>query len=102
VPTMIVLVELNEGVSPEDYERWVRETYAPKILALESVDDWRGYRVGGALGSNSPPPYRYVVSVEINDPEQLERDMGKDEVQRLLEELHGLANLTQLMSERFF
>lgn len=34
VTTMIVLVKLKEGVSPEDYERWVLESYAPAVMGL--------------------------------------------------------------------
>jgi hypothetical protein len=98
---MIVLVNLKEGVSPEDYERWVVESYAPAVQRLPSVTDWRNHRVSGLLGSNAAPPYRYVVAVEIDDLEQLGRDMAGEESQRLLSELHGFAEVTQLMAERF-
>lgn len=73
---MIVLVKLDEDVGPEDYERWVREDYLPAVKALPSVGEWRGYRVSGLLGSAAEPPFRYVVAVEIEDPEQLGRDMA--------------------------
>ena len=71
MPTMIVLVNLKEGVSPEEYERWIIESYAPATKALPSVEDWRDYRVSGLLGSLARPPYQYVVTLEINGPEQL-------------------------------
>jgi REDY-like protein HapK len=101
VQTMIVLVNLKEGVSPEDYERWILESYAPAVRSLPSVEDWRDYRVGGLLGSDAAPPYRYVVSLEINDPEQLGRDMQNEEMQSLFPELHELAEITQMIAERF-
>ncbi len=41
MPTMIVPVNLKEGVSPEDYERWVVESYAPAASGFPSVEDWR-------------------------------------------------------------
>lgn len=34
MPTMIVLVNLKEGVSPEEYERWIIESYAPAAKSL--------------------------------------------------------------------
>ena len=37
--TMIVLVNLKEGVSPEEYERWILESYAPAAKVLPSVED---------------------------------------------------------------
>jgi hypothetical protein len=102
VATMIVLVHLKEGTNPEDYERWVLDSYAPVVKGLPSVEDWRDYRVsGGLLGSEAAPPYRYVVTLEIHDMEQLARDMRGEEMQRLLPELHDLAEITQIMAERF-
>ncbi len=101
MPAMIVLVNLKEGVSPEDYERWILEDYAPAVRGLTSVEDWRDYRVGGLLGSDAAPPYRYVVTLEVVDPEQLGRDMEDEQMQRLLAELHKLTEVTQIMAERF-
>lgn len=99
--TMIVLVNLKEGVSREDYERWILDSYAPAVKGLPSVEDWRDYRASGLFGSDATPPYRYVVALEINDMEQLGRDMEGEEMQRLLSELHELAEVTQIMAERF-
>jgi hypothetical protein len=96
VATMIVLLNLKEGVSPEDYERWILDSYAPAVKSLSSVEDWRNHRVSGLLGSEAAPPYRYV-----SDPVQLGRDMQGEEMQRLFPELHELAEITQLMAERF-
>ena len=101
MPTMIVLVNLKEGVAPEEYERGLQERYVPAILDLASVDEWRGYRVGGLPQSGGDAPYLYVVSVEINDLKQLGKDMESERVQRLLGELGRYADVTQLMTERF-
>lgn len=96
MPTMIVLVDLKDGVKPEDYERWISESYRPTVMNLPSVEDWRGYRVEGG-----DPSFRYVVTVEVNDAEQLGRDAETEEMQRLLGELGNYAEVTQLMTERF-
>ncbi|HEY6673491.1 MAG TPA: hypothetical protein VIZ59_01135 [Rubrobacteraceae bacterium] len=98
---MIVLANLKDGVDPEDYERWILESYAPAARDLSSVEDWRDYRVSGLLGSDAAPPYQYVVSLEVNDMEQLGRDMAREKMQRLFSELHDLAEVTQIMAERF-
>ena len=99
--TMIVLVNLREGVSPEDYERWILESYAPAVRGLPSVEDWRDYRVNGLLGSDAAPPYQYVVTLEVDDLEQLGLDMAGEEMQTLLSELQRFAEVTQVMAERF-
>ena len=101
MPTIIVLVNLKEGVNPEDYERWILESYAPAVKDLPSVGDWRDYRASGLLGSDTAPPYRYVVTLEANDLEQLGHDIQGEEMQRLFSELHELAEITQIIAERF-
>jgi hypothetical protein len=101
MPTMIVLVNLQEDVAPEDYEHWLAERYVPAVLDLPSVDEWRGHRVGGLAESDGEPPYQYIVTVEINDQEQLGKDMESERVQMLLGELDRYAEVTQLMTERF-
>ena len=53
--TMIVRVNLKEGVSPEEYEPWILEPHAPAAKTLTSVEDWRDYRVAGLLGSRTHP-----------------------------------------------
>lgn len=101
MPTMIVLVNLKDGVAPDDYERWLQDRYVPAVLDLASVDEWRGYRVSSLLESGGDPPYQYVVSVEINDLDQLGRDIDSERMQMLLGELGRYADVTQLITERF-
>jgi hypothetical protein len=98
---MIVLVNLKKDVAPEAYERWLRERYVPAVLGLPSVDEWRGHRVVGLAGADEEPPYGYIVVVEINNLEQLGKDMQSEPVQTLLGELGRYAEVTQLMTERF-
>ncbi len=98
---MFVLVNLKKDVTPEEYERWLDERYVPAILELPSVAEWRGHRVDGTAGADGDPPYRYVVAAEINDREQLGKDMRSEQVQALLGELGRYAEVTQLMTERF-
>ncbi len=98
---MIVLVNLKDDVAPEEYERWLDERYVPAILELPSVDEWRGHRVGGLAEADGDVLYEYIVTVEINDLQQLGTDMEDERVQTLLAELGRYAEVTQLMTERF-
>ena len=101
MPKMIVLVNLKEGVGPGEYERWVVESYAPVAGNLPSVRDWHNHRVEGLLGSDAAAPYQYVVTLEVTDLEQLGLDVAGEQMRRLLAELHDLAEVTQLVTERF-
>ena len=98
---MIVLVNLKSGVAPEAYETWLHERYVPAVLELASGVEWRGHRVVGPTESGGDPPHDYIVSVEVNDLEQLGKDIGSGQMQTLLSELGRYAEVTQLMTERF-
>jgi hypothetical protein len=93
---LVVLVRLKEGVSAEDYERFVRESYTPAARQLPSVSGWSAYRVGGLLGGDAEAPCEYVVVTELADRGRLGEDMRV-----LFERLHGFVELTQLAVERF-
>ena len=99
--TMVVLVTLREGVSREEYEGWVSQTYRPAVVALPSVGDWRGYRVDRLLASDEVPPYDYVVTLDVTDPEGLGEDMAGEEMQTLLTRVHELVDVVQILSTRF-
>ena len=101
MPAMIVLVNLREDTNPEDYERWILESYAPAVRSLPSVVDWRDYKVDSLLESEAAPPHQYVVTLEIDGLQQLGQDMADQKMQRLLSELHEFAEITQMMAERF-
>ena len=49
----------------------------------------------------SRAPARYIVTPEVSDLERLNQDMAGEEMQRLLSELHGIAEVTHLATERF-
>lgn len=98
---MIVLVNLKDGVKPEEYERWVLESYAPVVRSMPSVGDWRGYRVESTLEPDTALPCQYVVTLDINDLGQLQRDMAGKRMQTLFSELHRFADVTQMIAERF-
>ena len=51
--------------------------------------------------TGSSAPDRYIVTPEVSDLERLNRDMAGEEMQRLLSELHGIAEVTHLATERF-
>ncbi len=57
--------------------------------------------MGGLLGSDEEPPYSYVVTLEVADLGRLGKEMGSGRMRELLSELHGYAEVTQLMAERF-
>jgi len=57
--------------------------------------------VTGLLDAEERPSYDYVVTLEVADLARLGEDMGGGRMRALLSGLHGYAEVTQLMAERF-
>jgi hypothetical protein len=85
--TLIVMVNLKEGVDSEEYERWAKENDAPAAKSLASVDDWRVHKAIGLLGSDAALPFDYVEVVQVNDLDQLGSDVASERMQRVTGEL---------------
>jgi hypothetical protein len=98
---LVVLVRLKEGVSAGEYERFIRESYAPAVRRLPSVASWSAYRVSGLLGGDAEAPCDYVVVTELADAGSLDEDMRGGEMRALFERLGGFVELKQLTAERF-
>lgn len=85
--TLLVLFDLRPGVDPGLFERHLAEADLPALRRLDSVDDVTLLRAGGLLGSDAPPPARYVEIVEVRDLERLVKDLATPERQAEAEAL---------------
>lgn len=90
--TLVVLFNLKEGVSPEQYEQWARSFDLPTVVRLPSVDDFRLYRSSGLFGSDQPAPYQYVEVLQILDLEQLKKDVAGKKMQQLVAAFRSFAH----------
>ena len=99
---MVVLFNLKPGVSPEEYERWARETDVPAVNALDAVERFRVYKSMGLLGSDAKPPYAYMELVEIADLEQLAEDAASERMREITAEFQTMAdNPIWIMLDQF-
>lgn len=85
--TLLVLFDLRPGVDPAAFERHLVDVDLPALRRLECVDDVTLLRAGGLLGSDAPPPARYVEVVEVRDLERLVQDLATPERQDAAEAL---------------
>lgn len=102
MPTIIGLFDLKSGVDQEEYERWVRERYAPVVRDMPSIKNWQALRASSIFGSGAAPPYRYFLVIEAIDLFEVSRDLTDDRMRTLLGELHEFADPpTLIVTERF-
>ena len=73
---------LNEGVTGEAYEEWVRETDYPKARAIPAIVSYEVVRVDGPL-RDSGVPYDFIEVVEVTNIDSYRADLaglpGRDE-----------------------
>lgn len=89
---IVVLFNLREGVDPADYERWARETDIPGVRGLPSCADYQVYRTTGLFGSDAPPPYAYIETIDIHGVDAFVADVSTDAVQKLAGEFGRFAD----------
>jgi hypothetical protein len=97
---IVVLFNLKEGASPDAYEEWARSTDIPTVNALGSVEKFSVFRTTGLLGSDAPPPYRYVELLDVGDMDAFGGDIADEKMQRIAAEFQAFAdNPTFMLTE---
>jgi hypothetical protein len=90
--TLIVLFNLKEGASAQDYEHWANSVDVPTVKHLNSVDEFKVFKMAGLLGSDLPSPYQYVEIIEVNDPDLLGQEIAAETMQRVAAEFQTFAD----------
>lgn len=95
--TIIVLFNLKDGVSHDDYEEWARSTDIPVVRTLASVDQYEVFRSSGLLGSDDPAPFQYVEMIAINDGDVFAQDIGTDVMTEIAAQFQTFADNPQFL-----
>ncbi len=90
--TLIVLFNLKNDAAAQDYEHWANTVDVPTVKRLDSVDDFKVYKMAGLLGSEVPAPFQYVEIIEVNDPEMLGQEIASETMQRVAAEFQTFAD----------
>lgn len=78
MPALIVMFNLKDGVTEEDYEAWAKSADLPTVRGHEGVDGFDLYRANNMFRSDDAAPYRYIEVIEINDLDQFNQDVASD------------------------
>ena len=82
---IVVLFNLKDGVSADDYEAWARSTDIPTVNGLASVDAFSVHRSAGLLIGDGTPPYAYVELIDVNDMQTFGSEVGSETIDGLRE-----------------
>ena len=78
---IIVLFNLKDGISVEDYENWAKTRDIPGVNALGSVDSFTVHKATGLFGSDDASPYDYFEIIDINGMDRFVADISTEEFQ---------------------
>jgi hypothetical protein len=89
MPLRIVINTLKPGVTPADYEKWLREYDYRVAKTLPSIISYRTYRIEGPI-HNAPAAaeWRYIERIEIRDLAEYQADIGSAAGQELIRQLY--------------
>ena len=90
---LMIRYNLKEGVSPEDFESWVRDTDHPTMRALKRVNSFETYRATGLLLGEGAPSQSYFEIFDVEDLAAFtSEDMPGDTVQAIMGQFMGFAD----------
>jgi hypothetical protein len=93
MPNLILTYNLKFGVTPADFEAWVKTTDYPNMRGLRRVKAFTTYRTEKLLVGAGNPPVQYVELFEIDDFDGfLAEDMPGKVVQMVMGEFMGLVD----------
>jgi hypothetical protein len=72
------LNKLREGVTPSEYERWVREVDYPFARSIPSIDSYVVARLDATLDGDGSTPYDFIEVVEVTDLDAYKADLSTD------------------------
>ena len=95
--TIIVLFNLKDDVTQEEYENWATSTDLPIVRNLRSVENFEVFRSKGMLGSDSPPAYDYIEVISLNDETAFYEEISSQTMQDIAAKFQSFAENPQFI-----
>ncbi len=98
---IIILYNLQNGITPAHFENWVRTHDYPAMRALRSVQNFTTYRTQKRLIGDEAPSYAYIEVFALSDFEEfVDHDMLGETVQQIMEQFMGFAEQPEFIIAR--
>lgn len=95
---LLLRYNLKDGVSPEDFEAWVRDTDQPTMRSLNRVNSFETWKATGLLMGEGAPSQSYFEIFEIDDLAGFtSEDMPGDTVQAIMGQFMGFADAPEFV-----
>ena len=95
---IILTYRLKDGVTPADFETWVRETDQPAMRGIERVKAFDTFRVTGLLMGEGAPSVQYMELFHVPDLAGFTgEDMPGAAIQAVMGQFMGFAKAPEFM-----
>lgn len=89
---LVVLFDLKDQEARDAYEKWAQTTDVPTVKGLDSIDDFKVYRMNSIMGSSEKPPFQYCEVIDINNMEALGPELETETMKRVAAEFQSFAH----------
>jgi hypothetical protein len=89
---IFVLFNLKVGTDKGIYENWARNSDAPSVNDLPSVNNFTVHRATGVLGSEAPSPFDYIEILDVSSMDGLFADISTDAMQAISSQFEEFAD----------
>jgi len=100
ITRIIALFNLKPGVKVAEYEAWARAVDLPTVNGLPSIKKFEVFKSKEVMGSDAPPPYRYVEILDVRDMGQFGADCSTSVMQAVAKDFGGMADVTFLVMKK--
>jgi hypothetical protein len=89
MPVRFLISTLKPGVSPEEYERWVREVDYPFVGTKSNYIAYEVHRIRRPVSGADQASWQYIERMEVASTDQHDRDLDSPEGRAMREQLYG-------------
>lgn len=95
---IILRYSLKPGITPADFEAWVKTSDQPAMRSLASVRRFETYRIAGLLMGEGKASCDYIEVFEIHDMAAFTgTDMPGEKVQAIMGQFMGFADAPEFL-----
>jgi hypothetical protein len=76
MPVRFVLIKLKDGVSADDYERFIQTVDYPVVPSLTTIRHYRTHRIRPEDTDPSQLPWDYLERIDITDREAYQEEVA--------------------------
>lgn len=80
---MIVLFNLNDDQTEDEFVQWMKDNDIPVVSKLSSVTEYNLAKTVGMLGGEGEAPYQFMEIIRISDFDKLGEEAADETIQNI-------------------